>query len=207
MDNFYKLNGFAEIGAILSDFECTQVSQQFTVSGVAGCRSLLSESWCAELAIKLQERLLPFLTTLSGKRAVQCSLFQKTSDANWLVSWHQDRTLPASCVDDAKRIGKARDKDGLLMCQPTQDVLENVIAIRVHLDACGPESGPLSVIPKSHRSGILKQPQINAEKNRADHHLIVAARGSVMAMHPLLLHSSGKALKANGRKVLHFTYV
>jgi len=207
MDNFFTLNGFAEIPAILSDSECTQVSRKLTVHDVAGCRSLLSEQWCVDLSVLLQDRLYPFLTILNGKRAVQCSLFHKTTDANWLVSWHQDRSLPASCISENKCLGKVRYKDGLQMCQPTRDVLENVMAIRVHLDACGPESGPLRVIPKSHRLGILNQRQINAHKDNTKIHTILAAKGAVMAMNPLLLHSSGKALKASGRKVLHFTYV
>lgn len=39
--------------------------------------------------------------------------------------------------------------------QPPSEVLENMIAVRVHLDDCGMDHCPLRVIPGSHRHGWL----------------------------------------------------
>jgi len=60
----------------------------------AGSRNLLNEGWCRELAIAVHrdahiEELVP-----KSNVAVQCTLFEKTADTNWLVSLHQDLSIP-----------------------------------------------------------------------------------------------------------------
>ncbi|MFN7891158.1 MAG: phytanoyl-CoA dioxygenase family protein, partial [Pirellula sp.] len=59
---------------------------------------------------------------------------------------------------------------------------------RVHLDAMGPENGPLYVRPGSHRFGKLREESsaIAASEGKP----IYCDQGSVMLMRPLLSHSS-----------------
>jgi hypothetical protein len=47
-------------------------------------------------------------------------------------------------------------KDGALFVQPPVAVLESLVALRVHLDDGGPESGTLRLVPGSHRFGRLR---------------------------------------------------
>lgn len=76
----------------------------------------------------------------------------------------------------------------------------------VHLDASTMENGPLRVIPESHHSGVLAD---EAVLDYVKHHEPVEClvrRGGVLAMRPLLLHSSSKARSEDPRRVLHIEY-
>ena len=75
--------------------------------------------------------------------------------------------------------------------------MENMLAIRLHLDDCGPDNGPLRVIPASHRS--LEESTELVEE-------LVAKRGEVLAMRPLLMHSSGRATSPTHRRVIHLEF-
>ena len=76
-------------------------------------------------------------------------------------------------------------------------VLENKVAVRIHLDDCDPEDGTLRVVPGSHRDGHGEQ------KSDID---CSARRGDALVMRPLLLHSSTKATGISLRRVLHFVF-
>src|SRR2546430_16289327 len=78
-----------------------------------------------------------------------------------------------------------------------------MIAVRVHLDPCDSENGPLRVIPGSHRSGKLSDRQLAAVGMRNAAVELCAARGAILLMRPLLVHSSSPARVAAHRRVLH----
>jgi ectoine hydroxylase-related dioxygenase (phytanoyl-CoA dioxygenase family) len=80
-----------------------------------------------------------------------------------------------------------------------------MIAIRIHLDDCGEDNGPLRVIPGSHLDGILPDVDIqNRPKGTAIDR--VARRGDVIVMRPLILHSSRPATAPSNRRVVHLEF-
>lgn len=73
-------------------------------------------------------------------------MFDKASDANWNLAWHQDVTIAVQRQMDVPGFGPWSVKDGIVHVQPPEEVLNAMVAIRVHLDPCGADNGPLRVI-------------------------------------------------------------
>ena len=93
---------------------------------------------------------------LSGTaNLVRAILFYKTRENNWLVTWHQDKTIAVSKRFEKKEWGPWSVKDGVPSVQPPVEVLNQMVTFRIHLDDTSQENGCLKVLPKSHRLGVL----------------------------------------------------
>jgi hypothetical protein len=144
--------------------------------------------------------------TLAGKdaRVVRSIVFDKTPDTNWLVPWHQDPTIAVAERIDTPGFGPWNTKDGEHHCQPPLDVLEAIVTIRIHLDPCPADAGPLRVINGSHRRGLLTDDQITDLATGATITETITPAGGAAVMTPLSVHSSPKATMTHGRRrVLH----
>jgi hypothetical protein len=204
----FESRGFAVVPQVLADSECSKVAGHFDTftSGELGARALLELDWCRNLALTLRSNLgiaphLPFDSV-----AVQCTAFSKTPDTNWLVSLHQDLSIPVYGRVQNPECRGWSNKQGVLFVQPPVAVLESLIAIRVHIDACTAENGALRVVPGSHLLGRLYA-DAQAKIRDATGELVVPVdRGGALLMRPLTLHASSKAAVPNGRRVLHFLF-
>jgi ectoine hydroxylase-related dioxygenase (phytanoyl-CoA dioxygenase family) len=139
-------------------------------------------------------------------RAVRCLLFDKTPGANWKVVWHQDLTIAVAATLPTPGFTAWTVKAGIPHVQPPVGVLDNMIAVRLHLDECGTENGPVRVLPGSHRSGRLSADEIAIWRTRVSEVICTVARGGLLIMRPLLLHASSPALAPAHRRVLHVEY-
>src|SRR5580698_6214520 len=125
------------------------------IASGAGSRRLLDEAWCAHLAGALRgdariRSLLP-----RNAVAVQCTLFDKSPAKNWLVSLHQDLSIPVRARVAAAQCSGWSEKKGVLFVQPPVEVLEQLVAVRMHLDNCPADAGALRLVPGSHTFGRL----------------------------------------------------
>jgi ectoine hydroxylase-related dioxygenase (phytanoyl-CoA dioxygenase family) len=84
--------------------------------------------------------------------------------------------------------------------------LKRVLALRVHLDDSSLDNGPLRVISGSHALGLLSDDEVFEIARREPAIDCVAPRGSVLAMRPLVVHSSSKSQTDEPRRVLHLEY-
>ena len=75
-----------------------------------------------------------------------------------------------------------------------------------HLDASTGDNGPLRIIPGSHRAGVLSDDEILDLARTQETVEALVPRGGVLAMSPLLVHSSSKARGDEPRRVLHIEY-
>jgi ectoine hydroxylase-related dioxygenase (phytanoyl-CoA dioxygenase family) len=93
-----------------------------------------------------------------GKSALpfRATLFDKSPSSNWLVIWHQDAALPIRERSDAPGWGPWSVKEGVVCAHAPASVLEQILAIRVHLDDSNQENGPLRVLPQTHTLGVNK---------------------------------------------------
>ena len=137
---------------------------------------------------------------------VRVIFFDKTPEKNWLVTWHQDKTVALNKKINLEGWGPWTLKDGTHHVQPPLGVLNKMVTFRLHLDAANDENGCLKVIPESHKAGILKQSEI--ENVVANHEAIscVVEAGDAVIMRPHLLHSSSKALEPKHRRVIHIEF-
>lgn len=64
--------------------------------------------------------------------AVRAIFFNKTSDANWKLGWHQDSVISVRERIDVSGFVGWSHKMGVLQVKPPADVLADMLAIRVH---------------------------------------------------------------------------
>lgn len=137
---------------------------------------------------------------------VRSTLFDKTASANWKVPWHQDVTIAVAERIDTPGHGPWSIKSGVTHVQPPSQVLERMLTVRVHLDACPASNGALRVIPGTHKLGRLNQNEVSPYINEAAAVCCAAKAGEALVMRPLLLHASSAADNPGHRRVLHFDY-
>ena len=176
------------------------------VGSGAGTRRLIERRWCGELADRLaRDTRLSEALPIDAK-SVQCTFFVKSRVNNWLVSLHQDLSIPvAERVDNPECRGWS-EKEGELFVQPPVSILTDVIAVRVHLDDSDERNGALRVVPGSHLLGRLTADGAMRAREELGETWVIVPRGGVMVMKPLLLHASSKISSQNTRRVLHFVF-
>lgn len=204
MNRKYKKDGFFVTHRIFDEAELFKIESNLNSIDTAGERIMLDHGWCRDIALNIQSKIACDLEELSFLSPVQCTYFCKDEHKNWLVTWHQDRSLPL--VDDQKAHSAIRVKEGRRYHQPTEQELSRTIAIRLSIDDSHARNGGLKVIPSSHVNGILSSCEIlsaNTSKRAQTPHVL---RGCALVMSPLLLHASSKADLPEQRRVLHFTY-
>ena len=176
------------------------------IASGAGSRRLLDEAWCAHLAGALRnDARIRSLLPRKGV-AVQSTLFDKSPTKNWLVSLHQDLSIPVKSRVDSPDCSGWSEKEGQVYVQPPVDVLEQLVAVRVHIDDCPAESGALRVVPKSHLEGRLDRGRAEELRKQNGETAVPVARGGALVMQPLILHASSKATSRDSRRVLHFVF-
>ena len=84
--------------------------------------------------------------------------------------------------------------------------LERLVALRVHLDDSGPDNGPLRVLSDTHTSGVLAHEEIEKLALTVAPVDCLTGAGGVVAMRPLAIHASSKALTDRPRRVLHIEF-
>lgn len=142
----------------------------------------------------------------SKPQVVRAIYFDKTQDNNWLVSWHQDKTIAVNKKIDVPGWGPWSIKDEQHHVQPSLEVLNNMVTFRLHLDAADESNGCLKVIPKSHELGILSQQELTMIASELEPCLCEVAEGDLLIMKPHILHASGKSQNPGHRRVVHIEY-
>jgi ectoine hydroxylase-related dioxygenase (phytanoyl-CoA dioxygenase family) len=138
--------------------------------------------------------------------AVRGILFDKTPGANWKVAWHQDLTIAVKERRDVAGYDGWSVKQGITHVQPPVQVLEKMLAVRVHLDDCGVANGPVRVVSGSHRRGRLTPGQIDEMKATREPTDCIVERGGILAFRPLTLHASSPARTPAHRRVVHLEF-
>lgn len=172
-------------------------------------RHVLSASpTLAELAASGALAELAMEAAGAGARAVRGIWFDKTPEANWKIAWHQDRTIAVRERVDIAGFGPWSEKLGVVHVEPPAELLESMVALRIHLDDCPADNGPLRMLPGSHRCGKLSPAEIAVwiSERGSEAVTCTARRGDVLAMRPLTLHASSSAQSPTGRRVLHLEY-
>jgi hypothetical protein len=200
--------GYAIAPRVVQSREVSTVARAIDRLGLrgAGTRNLLAQPWCRALVQRVRTRLTSGNVLPLSAVAVQCTLFDKTPNRNWLVALHQDLSIPVRARVDHPSLGAWSKKEGAHFVQPPVEVLERLIAVRVHIDDCGIENGPLKVVPGSHTAGRL-DPSAAIELRAAFGETpCLAKSGDAVIMRPLLLHASSKAQAPSRRRVVHILF-
>jgi ectoine hydroxylase-related dioxygenase (phytanoyl-CoA dioxygenase family) len=202
-------DGFAIIHDVLSASEVgplIEVTSETIAPRRGGVRNLLALDAVARLAESPAIRR--FVEPVLGPtaRAVRGTLFDKTPEANWKVPWHQDLSIAVEQKMHLEGYGPWSVKAGVVHVQPPADILEKMLAVRIHLDDCLEENGPVRVIPGSHRLGRLNVDQIGEITAHAEAVSCPVRAGGVLLMRPLILHASSASQAPLHRRVIHIDY-
>lgn len=153
-------------------------------------------------------RLLEIARAVLGPTAIpfRATLFDKSPSSNWLVAWHQDTALPLTEKVETAGWGPWSIKEGVIYSHAPKDALEQVLALRIHLDDSTPNNGPLRVLPDTHCGGVFTDSEIQELASNSDAVECTVATGGVIAMRPLVIHASSKSENDLPRRVLHLEY-
>ena len=196
---------------LISDLEETGIAEDAALRQrerqVYALRNLLSRVPAVRAlagSAPLRELVEPVLGP--GAQVVRGLLFDKTPGANWKVAWHQDLSIAVKHRIDVEGFGPWSVKAGVQHVQPPVEVLRNMVTVRLHLDDCGPENGPLNVLPGSHAAGVLSPVEVEARRRQHAPVPCLVGAGGALLMRPLLLHASSSATRALHRRVVHLEY-
>jgi ectoine hydroxylase-related dioxygenase (phytanoyl-CoA dioxygenase family) len=176
--------------------------------GRAGVRHVLHHPVVSVIAN--DRRLLDIAQSVLGENAFpfRATLFDKSPDANWLVSWHQDTALPLVEKIETPGWGPWSVKEGFHYAQAPAYALNRVLALRLHFDDSTAENGLLRVLSGTHRMGVLTDDDVAGLAAELDPVDCPVAKGGILAMRPLIIHASSKASAKSQipRRVLHIEY-
>ncbi len=203
----FEQDGFFFCDSLIDTAACRDFCAQFDgLKSCAGQRHLIDHH--AVIKLLATPALVNLIYAAIGNNAFayKATLFDKSTDANWLIAWHQDISIPVAnrCVVPAWSGWSV--KDGVDYAQPPTEVLSSLIALRIHLDKCTASSGPLRVLKASHKLGRVPHEQCAAFAASHKEQVVIGGMGSALLMRPLLLHASSKAIASERRRVLHLEF-
>lgn len=210
--------GYALVPGVYSAAECAEIAEQLErhLQACQDERAALRRGGVVYGARNLLE-LFPAATTLWRRPALvellrktlgeQCGLvrglfFDKPPAGNWSLPWHQDLTI--AVVDHALPSDYFRNrtrKADVPHVEAPDDLLRQMLTLRIHLDEVTPENGPLQVLPGTHFAR-------DAAPVAVEPATILCSAGDVLAMRPLLAHASGPAQAGTvrRRRILHLEF-
>ncbi len=185
------------------------------------CRSRFEQSGCDVHAIRNLFDVLPTMKSVvawpdiqnliepvlgPGAFAVRVIYFDKLPGANWKVPWHQDQTIAVKHRIDVPGFGPWSVKEGVPHVEPPTSVLEHMLTVRIHLDDCTEDNGPLRVIPGSHQLGRLTPDDARGQLDKHGEMVCAVKSGGVVLMRPMLLHASSPCVSPKHRRVIHIEF-
>lgn len=168
-------------------------------------RNLLDDQTVRAVAENPRVRAVVEAVLSADAFAVRAILFDKTPDANWTVPWHQDRSIAVRARADVEGFGPWSEKAGVVHVQPPIRVLQSMITVRIHLDTCGADNGPLRVVAGTQNS-LLDAATVDDIVKSREQTLCTTGAGGAVVMRPLILHASSPARNALHRRVIHIEY-
>jgi ectoine hydroxylase-related dioxygenase (phytanoyl-CoA dioxygenase family) len=206
MNHEVEQHGFAVVPRVIEADEQRELLATLGPVSGAGRRGLLALPAVAELA--RSQRILDIIRPhlASEPFPVRAIYFDKSPDTNWLVPWHQDLTLALRASAEIPGFGPWSTKDGIPHVQPPVELLQQMIAVRLHLDDADESNGALRVLPGSHRLGRLSAERVQELRSQQPDFLCTVSAGDALLMRPLLLHASSRSTNARHRRVLHIEY-
>lgn len=199
-------HGFELIAGLVDETERQHLLDAVGVVDAAGRRNMLAVPAIGALARSEKLLNLARLHTGESPRPVRAIWFNKSTEANWLVAWHQDLSIAVRERVDVPGFGAWSVKEGVPHVQPPVEVLQRMLTVRIHLDDADVENGALRVFAGTHRLGRLSAEQVDALRAEREETLCVASAGDALLMRPLLLHASGRSTSDRPRRVLHLEY-
>jgi hypothetical protein len=173
----------------------------------AGARSFDVSEGISEL-IGVRGSMGVLAARVAGRPAkpVRVLFFDKTPSSNWAVPWHQDRTIAVKERVDIAGYGPWSSKGGIVHVEPPISILQGMLSLRLFVDDCGEDDGPLEVAIGSHRYGRVPAREVPDIASKSRTFTATGRAGDVLAMKALAIHRSKRASLPSRRGTLHVDY-
>jgi hypothetical protein len=142
----------------------------------------------------------------SPARPVRAVMFNKTAALNWSLGWHQDRTIAVRERIETPGFSNWTTKAGIQHVEPPFALIERMLTLRLHLDPVDSDNAPLLIAPGSHRSGLIREAEIDRIVGEAGAVRCLAGRGDIWLYATPILHASKAAARPRRRRVLQVDY-
>jgi len=202
--------GYQVIPDVIDSHSISSLTQIIDGSSLQRSRAGMRSAFQLEAvrALALDSSLMSFANEALSDSATpfRATLFDKSPHSNWLVVWHQDTALPLYQRHDIPEWGPWSIKEGVICAHAPASALEQILAIRVHLNDSTEENGPLKILPATHRRGVLSDDAIHDLAERTPAIECHVGSGGLVLMKPLIVHASSKSKNDAPRRVLHIEY-
>ncbi len=194
----------AELTAALATAADDRGSIRASSGAVYAARNLLAV-FPAARTLWRTPMLTQFLSDTLGNEfgLVRGLFFDKPPEQSWSLAWHKDLTIAVERNDlPTTAFRHPTHKAGVPHVEAPTSLLESMLTLRIHLDRVTDKNGPLKVIAGSHRTKACD------EVAGESFDTILADAGDVLAMRPLLSHSSGNSQCGTKlhRRVIHLEF-
>jgi len=207
-DPDFDRDGALLFGGVLSPVEAASLAGRLEpqITGRPGKRLQVDPDLAALLAAHGAVGAVAASLIGTGATPVRAVLFDKSPDANWIVAWHQDRTIPVRERREAPEFGPWSLKDGIQHVAPPITVLEGMVTLRLHLDPVDATNAPLVVSAGSHRLGYVPAGAAAMRAAEGPALVCLAEAGDVWAYSTPILHMSARSAGDRRRRVLQVDY-
>lgn len=137
---------------------------------------------------------------------VRLVAFNKTPLANWSVPWHQDRVIAVARQCAIPNYTNWVSKSAFWHCEPPIELLQEMVFVRVHIDACDELNGPLELALGSHKHGLVKSEEAAEIAASSEIEMCLAQPGDVLMVKALTVHRSRSSATATPRRALRIDY-
>ncbi len=139
-------------------------------------------------------------------RPVRAVLFDKSPEVNWIVAWHQDRTIALEARHEMEGFEPWSVKDGTVHVEPPFELIERMLTLRAHIDPCDVDNAPLVIARGSHRWGKAAAGDAARLAQTGERLVCLAEPGDVWAYSTSILHMSERARRPRRRRVLQVDF-
>lgn len=188
-----------EVNSLKAYFDTTVAGNNkgvFAIRNLFGNHPHLLPLVFTERFLEVKNRIAPQYSL------IKAVYFDKPEESNWFVAWHQDITISVKDKEVTEGFINWVPKEHGYSVQPPVEYLENIITLRIHLDDTSESNGALRVLPQSHTKGVIRITQTSTEGAITCN----VNSGEVMAMKPLLIHSSKRISDGSRRRVIHLEF-
>ncbi|MDO5968199.1 phytanoyl-CoA dioxygenase family protein [Flavivirga aquimarina] len=209
-------NGYSVLADLYSDSEVSQILDCIENNEQSGNSFMKTKDLFAIrqliknvpdlTSLLFNKKLIELLSDLSESQyfLTKAIYFDKPSESNWFVAYHQDLSISVDRKADLENYSNWTFKKGQYGVQPPIEILKDTITIRIHLDKTDKNNGALKVIPKSHLNGIVRVD--TKDWNIENEFVCEVEKGGAMLMKPLTLHASNRTINGKKRRVIHLEF-
>lgn len=202
VNHVYTRKEIGKMGSILHHYKTENPEADKPVYAI---RNLLMELPDLK-AFLLNNNLKKILSRIDPRLFLSKALFfDKPPQSNWYVTWHQDTTINVKEKIEMEGYSGWTKKGTTHGVYPPEEVLQNTVTIRVHLDDTNEDNGALHILPGSHKKKLNNE-EIKLITANSMATVCEVRSGGIQMMKPLLLHASSKSTTNKGRRVIHLEF-